>query len=135
MTVRIADMVVDSSDPERAATFWCAALGYRITDRDETGVAIAGSLSAPTMLFLTSTDTKLHKNRLHFDVCPVDGSTRDEEVARLERLGARRAGADDARSWVVMHDPDGNEFCVMDVVVPPEPEPFRRATTTDGSTA
>lgn len=124
MTVRIGDIVVDSSDPERAATFWCGALGYRITERDETGVAIAGASSAPTMLFLASTDTKLHKNRLHFDVCPVDGSTRDDEVARLERLGAQRIDDDDARSWVVMRDPDGNEFCVMAAVIPPEPDAF-----------
>jgi catechol 2,3-dioxygenase-like lactoylglutathione lyase family enzyme len=124
MTVRIGDIVIDARHPEVAAAFWCAALGYRVTARDDTGVAIAGDPSAPTMLFAASNDRKLHKNRVHFDVCPVEGSTRDEEVARLEGLGAARASHGDATSWVVMVDPDGNEFCVMQSVLPPEPQPF-----------
>jgi catechol 2,3-dioxygenase-like lactoylglutathione lyase family enzyme len=122
--LRIGEIVVDCSDPDRAAQFWCAALGYRVTDRDESGVAIAGDPSAPTILFLSSSDAKTHKNRLHLDVCPVDGS-RDDEVLRLEELGARRIdiGQGDV-SWVVMADPVGNEFCVMATVLPPEPVPF-----------
>lgn len=125
VTVRIGDIVIDSSDPERAAAFWCDALGYRVADSDDTGVAIAGASSAPTMLFLRSTDRKLHKNRIHFDVCPTLGTTQDEEVARLVSLGATRYGAAPSeRSWVTMTDPDGNEFCVMSVVLPVEPDPF-----------
>lgn len=125
MTVRLGDIVVDCSNPTAAAEFWCAALGYRVVGTDETGVAIAGDSSAPTLLFLASDDSKLHKNRIHFDVCPVEGTTRDDEVSRLERLGARRIdiGRHDA-SWVVMADPAGNEFCVMNTVLPPEPAPF-----------
>ena len=125
MTVRIGDIVIDSRDPQLAAQFWCAALGYRITDSDETGVAIAGDASAPTLLFLASHDRKVNKNRIHFDVCPISGTTRDAEVARLEGLGAVRTDiGQSSESWVVMTDPDGNEFCVMNTVLPPEPEPF-----------
>ncbi len=62
MTLRIGEISLDCSDPERAAQFWCAALGYRITDRDETGVAIAGSSSAPTILLITSSEPKTSKN-------------------------------------------------------------------------
>ena len=125
MTVRIGDIVIDCGNPRVAAEFWCAALGYRITETDETGIAVAGDSSAPTLLFLASGDRKLHKNRLHFDVCPIDGTTRDEEVARLEALGATRKDVGQSGgSWVVMADPDGNEFCVMRTVLPPEPEPF-----------
>ena len=125
MTLRMSDIVIDCQNPRLAADFWCAALGYRVTDTDETGVAVGGHSSAPTMLFLGSTDRKLHKNRIHFDVCPVEGTTRDQEVERLESLGAVRidTGQTDA-SWVVMSDPDGNEFCVMSTVLPPEPNPF-----------
>jgi hypothetical protein len=125
MTVRIGDIVIDSQNPDAAAAFWCAALDYRIVGTDETGVAIAGDSSAPTLLFLASGDGKVHKNRIHFDVCPVEGTTRDEEVARLEGLGASTIdiGQRDT-SWVVMADPDGNEFCVMGTVLPPEPAPF-----------
>lgn len=124
MASRIGEVIVDCSDPEAAAAFWRAALDYRITDRDDTGVAIAGHSTAPTIIFDGSTDQKLQKNRLHLDICPVDTS-QDDEVARLAALGAKRIdiGQGDV-SWVVMEDPVGNEFCVMRTVLPPEPEPF-----------
>jgi len=72
MTVRIGEITIDCSDPIAAAQFWCEALGYRITDQDETGVAIAGDFSAPTILLMATSDPKAHKNRMHLDVCPVD---------------------------------------------------------------
>ena len=124
MASRIGEIAIDCSDPVAAADFWCEALGYRITDQDDTGVAIAGDPSAPTILLMVTSDVKAHKNRIHLDICPVD-TTQDEEVARLEQLGARRIdiGQGDV-SWVVMEDPVGNEFCVMATVLPPEPAPF-----------
>ncbi len=124
MSVRIGEISIDCSEPALAAQFWCDALGYRITDEDDTGVALAGDSAAPTIIFFRSSDTKLHKNRLHLDVCPV-GTSQEDEVRRLEDLGARRIdiGQGDV-SWVVMVDPVGNEFCVMRTVLPPEPEPF-----------
>jgi hypothetical protein len=124
MASRIGEIIVDCSDPEAAAAFWCLALDYRITDRDDTAVAIAGHSTAPTIIFDTSPDKKLHKNRLHLDICPVDTS-QDDEVARLAALGAKRVDIGQGEvSWVVMEDPVGNEFCVMRTVLPPEPEPF-----------
>ena len=89
MTIRIGDIVIDCHDPRRAAEFWCAALGYRISESDETGVAVAGDPSAPTLLFLASAVPKKHKNRIHFDVCPIEGTTQNEEVSRLEAIGAK----------------------------------------------
>jgi len=53
VTVRIGESVIDCSDPVAAAEFWCEALGYRITDQDHTGVAIAGDSAAPTILLIT----------------------------------------------------------------------------------
>jgi hypothetical protein len=52
------------------------------------------------------------KNRLHFDLAPDD---QDAEVERLLALGARRVdiGQGETRSWVVLADPEGNEFCVL----------------------
>ncbi|MFT3853412.1 MAG: VOC family protein [Ilumatobacteraceae bacterium] len=125
MTLRIGEIAVDCSDPERAAEFWCAALGYRITDQDPTGVAIAGSSTAPTILLLASSDPKTSKNRLHFDLCPLEGSTRADEVDRLIALGATPVDIGQGDSpWSVLADPCGNEFCVMPTTLPPEPEPF-----------
>ena len=67
---------------------------------------------APDLLFLRFPEAKSVKNRLHLDLRPEDQLA---EVARLEGLGARRAdvGQGAEVSWVVMADPDGNEFCVL----------------------
>ena len=74
---------------------------------------------APDLLFLRVPEPKTVKNRLHIDLRPDDQAA---EVARLERLGARRVdvgqGAD--VSWVVLADPEGNEFCVLRPLTPEE---------------
>ena len=66
------------------------------------------------ILFLKNSDVKSVKNRLHLDLRPDD---QDAEVRRLEKLGAKRIeigqSADPDTSWVVMADPEGNEFCVL----------------------
>ena len=75
---------------------------------------------SPDLLFLKVPDRKEVKNRLHLDLRPED---RDAEVARLEGLGARRVsvGQGPEVAWVVMADPDGNEFCVLRALRPDEP--------------
>ena len=74
---------------------------------------------APGLLFLRVPELKSGKNRLHLDLRPVDQAA---EVARLERLGARRAdvGQGPEVTWVVLADPDGNEFCVLRAFRPEE---------------
>jgi catechol 2,3-dioxygenase-like lactoylglutathione lyase family enzyme len=125
MTSRIGEMIIDCADPEATAAFWCGALGYRVFDRDETGVAIAGASSAPTILLIRTDDPKREKTRIHFDLCPTDGDQAGE-VERLIALGATPVdiGQGDTKKWVVLADPAGNEFCVMPNVILPEPEPF-----------
>jgi hypothetical protein len=73
----------------------------------------------PDLLFLRVPEDKLSKNRLHLDLRPADQAA---EVARLEGLGARRAdvGQGPEVTWVVMADPDGNEFCVLRAFRPEE---------------
>lgn len=108
---------VDAADPRLLADFWQAALGWRRTHDTEDEVALeppAGSPEdgiAPDLLFLRVPEGKTVKNRLHLDLRPLDQAA---EVARLETLGARRVdvGQQDA-SWVVLADPEGNEFCVL----------------------
>jgi hypothetical protein len=113
MVSRIGDIIMDCADPEVAAAFWCAALGYRVTERDETGVAVAGDPGAPVILLIGNADPKRGKTPVHFDLTPTD---RDQaaEVERLVALGANRAdiGQRDVH-WVVLTDPAGHEFCVM----------------------
>ena len=114
MVSRFTELSIDCSDPVRLAQFWCEVLGYQITEEDEESVEIAeapGTL--PTLLFITVPEAKTVKNRVHLDVSPRDRE-QAEEVARIEALGARRIdiGQGEA-SWVVMADPEGNEFCVL----------------------
>ena len=73
----------------------------------------------PDLLFLRVPEEKAGKNRRHLDLRPEDQAA---EVARLEALGARRAdvGQGPDVSWVVMADPDGNEFCVLVPLTPEE---------------
>ena len=52
MASRVGDIVIDCADAERVAAFWCEVLGYRVFDRDETGVAIRGAQSSPYILFI-----------------------------------------------------------------------------------
>jgi catechol 2,3-dioxygenase-like lactoylglutathione lyase family enzyme len=121
MTLRIECLTVDCDDLQKVADFWEAALGYRRVYFDEGEVALGatdGSTSTD-LLLLRVPDRKHVKNRLHLDLRPDD---RDAEVARLESLGATRAdiGQAGGESWVVMADPEGNEFCVLKALAPGE---------------
>jgi hypothetical protein len=66
-------------------------------------------------VFVTVPEGKTVKNRLHIDLAPGPDDDHATEVARLEKLGARRVdiGQGDAVPWIVMADPEGNEFCVL----------------------
>ena len=123
MASRVGDIVIDCADAERLAAFWSEALGYRVFDRDETGVAIRGARTSPDILFIKVPEGKTVKNRMHFDVCPTDRE-QAEEVDRLLALGARRSSIVGSGSWVVLEDPEGNEFCLMSKRIPAEPGPF-----------
>lgn len=61
MTSRVGDIVIDCADPERLAEFWCDVLGYRIFDRDGTGVAIRGATVSPDNLFIRVAERKATK--------------------------------------------------------------------------
>ena len=118
MNIRIQCLCIDTTDPRRSATFWQSALGWRRTHEEADQVVLeppAGSPEdgiVPDLLFLRVPEEKAGKNRLHLDLRPQDQAA---EVARLESLGARRVDVGQGRDvkWVVMADPDGNEFCVL----------------------
>jgi hypothetical protein len=126
MTSRVGDIIIDCNDPELIAVFWCEVLGYRVFARDEIGVAIRGATISPDILFIRVDEPKTTKNRTHFDVCPTDRG-QDEELARLLGLGAQRSSIIGSGSWVVLEDPEGNEFCLMSQRIPAEPAPFHDA--------
>ncbi|MEO7260163.1 MAG: VOC family protein [Jatrophihabitantaceae bacterium] len=125
MGLRIQCLCIDTTDPARLATFWQSALSWRRTHEKEDEVVLeppAGSSEdgvVPDLVFLRIPEQKAGKNRLHLDLRPQDQAG---EVDRLEQLGARRVdvGQDSDVSWVVMGDPDGNEFCVLRPLTQPE---------------
>jgi len=116
--LRIQCLSIDTTDPRRLAAFWSAALGWRVNEEDDDEVVLeppAGSREdgvVPDLLFLRVPEAKSVKNRLHLDLRPED---QDAEVARLVALGATfiDVGQGDDATWVVLADPDGNEFCVL----------------------
>ncbi|MDJ0924338.1 MAG: VOC family protein [Acidimicrobiia bacterium] len=118
MSLRWQCMNVDSVDPIPLARWWADLLGWRITYEEPDQVVLEppeGSPEdgvSPDMLFLRVPEAKQVKNRLHIDLRPSDQS---QEVARAEALGARRVdvGQTGAATWVVMADPQGNEFCIL----------------------
>jgi predicted enzyme related to lactoylglutathione lyase len=113
MAARLTEIAVDCSDPDRLAQFWSAVLGWPVGERDDWGVELLGPPGWPTLLFIKVPEPKTVKNRLHLDVNATDRD-QDAEVERIIALGATHAdvGQGDV-SWVVLADPEGNEFCVL----------------------
>jgi predicted enzyme related to lactoylglutathione lyase len=112
MPSRWEQIVVDAEDPARLARWWAEALGYVIVTDEPDEVEIRKSPDEmPGLLFTPVPEAKTVKNRLHIDLRPDD---QEAEVERLLDMGARHAdiGQGDV-SWVVLADPEGNEFCVL----------------------
>ncbi len=115
MTSRITCVALDAVDPLSLAEFWKAALGWLVVDEDEAGVSLAApGTTMPTLDICKVPETKTVKNRLHLDL-RADGGSTDAELDRLLGLGATRVDVGQGRdvTWVVMADPEGNEFCLL----------------------
>jgi predicted enzyme related to lactoylglutathione lyase len=114
MAARIA-LVLDCADPDALARFWSDALGYTTLGGAGSYVVLVDeSRQQPKLLLQRVDEPKSAKNRMHLD---IETAHVEDEVARLEGLGARRVEgpvAEHGSTWVVMHDPEGNEFCVCD---------------------
>lgn len=104
---------VDAENPEALGRWWRNALGWVVVNDDPDEYEIRPSPdNLPGLLFVAVQERKSDKNRLHLDFRPND---RDAEVARLLSLGATLADVGQGeRSWVVMADPEGNVFCVLE---------------------
>ena len=112
MAIHWEQIVVDSEDPARLARWWAEALGYQLVNEAPGEVEIRRTPDEmPGLLFTPVPEAKVVKNRLHIDLRPDD---QEAEVERLVNMGARPAniGQGDV-SWVVLADPEGNEFCVL----------------------
>ncbi|MGW2094576.1 VOC family protein [Promicromonospora sukumoe] len=123
---RLHDVVFDCRHPASLARFWAVVLdGYAVAPYDDEELArlrsigvhdpeddptvlVEGPAGAPRLFFTAVPEPKTVKNRVHLDVHAPD---RDAEVARLVAAGASESAHH--KDWVVMADPEGNEFCVF----------------------
>ncbi len=113
MTVRLWTIDVDAVDPRALGRWWAETLGWKVFyDSPDEFVITATDERFPGIVFLRVPEAKAVKNRLHLDVVPDD---QDAEVAQLLARGATRAevGQTGDETWVVLADPEGNEFCVL----------------------
>lgn len=125
MASRLTEVIIDCTDIDRLVEFWSEVLAYDRANAGDGWVALraprteisedalrTGALP-PAVTLVGVREPKAGKNRVHLDITPVD-RTQGEEVARLEKLGATCANIGQGQvAWVVMADPEGNEFCVM----------------------
>lgn len=112
MSLEWEQVVVDARDPVGLGRWWQEALGWVAVPTDPGDHEIRPSPDRlPGLLFVAVPEAKVGKNRLHIDLRPDD---QPAEVERLLGLGATRADVGQGdESWVVLADPEGNEFCVL----------------------
>jgi hypothetical protein len=120
MTSYVSHTTVDCSDAYTLSRWWQSVLDYA-EDPDDANLPgheeckISSQDGKHHILFIEVPDTKQTKNRIHFDLRPVEGP-RDDELARLLGLGAVEVHDlrnPDGTGWVVLADPEGNEFCIL----------------------
>ena len=109
-------LVLDCTDPETLAEFWAAALGYVTLGAAGSYVLlVAADGNQPKLLLQKVPEIKTVKHRMHLDIVTPDIH---REAARLEALGAHQIAPEErsehGSTWVLMEDPEGNEFCVCD---------------------
>jgi predicted enzyme related to lactoylglutathione lyase len=118
MSSAVFNVTFDCTDARRVAAFWSAVTGYEVERVDMPGnefwLVSAPNDQFPRLVFVTVPERKVMKNRVHLDLLPAEGD-QASELARFCALGA--SIVDDRRElepggWVVLADPEGNEFCL-----------------------
>ncbi|WP_406369115.1 VOC family protein [Streptomyces sp. NBC_00647] len=107
--MQVNALIVDANDPERLAAFWSELLGRPVVGRmgpyvwlrRENGLGLG---------FQQTDEPKSGKNRMHFDITSPNPAA---EQQRVETLGGRRQEQYEDGGFLVMADPEGNEFCII----------------------
>lgn len=107
--MRLTDVIIDCRDPEALAAFWCEVLDRSIAARIGPFVFL-NRVDGIGVGFQKTDEPKSGKNRVHFDIRSADPAAARE---RLEALGARYLPEYAEGGFLVMADPEGNEFCVL----------------------
>ena len=111
---------IDCADPAALAAFWAEALNYDTLPGDDPNEATVAPKDGPGthLLFFRVPERKSVKNRLHLDLRPDDQAA---EVERILALGAKKVDIGQGeQTWVVLADPEGNEFCILRALTPEE---------------
>jgi predicted enzyme related to lactoylglutathione lyase len=142
MSTRLYSVVVDAADHSALARFWAGATGWPITLEEPYEVVVEPPDGEPgvPLVFLRVGEPKVVKNRVHIDLNSRDAEHQAAQVEALRRAGATPVDiGQGAVPWVVLADPEGNEFCVLDhravyagagpiaAVVLDSPDPFALA--------
>ena len=122
MTSFISHTTIDCADAYALSEWWKPVIGYADLDGDPNlpgheECMVRDPATGHQLLFIEVPDAKAGKNRIHFDLRPREG-TRDEELERLLADGAslvedHRGKYGPGTAWVVLADPEGNEFCIL----------------------
>jgi hypothetical protein len=113
MACRVTEICVDCAEPQVVGQFWAEVLGWKASVDQDGDVQLQGPAGWPTYLFVRVPEPKTVKNRIHLDVNATDRN-QAAEVERILALGATRVDIGQGKqSWVVLADPEGNEFCVL----------------------
>jgi hypothetical protein len=119
VSTHVVLIVIDSNDPHSLARWWSEALGWPITLEDDEEVVVEPLDEredlVPVLGFVPVPEAKTTKNRVHLDLASTSPEHQTATVERLLAAGATRAdvGQTGDETWVVLADPEGNEFCVL----------------------
>ncbi|MFI9103638.1 VOC family protein [Streptomyces fildesensis] len=117
MTCQLFAVCFDASEPLRLARFWSGVLGWEMIDDPDDGIMLLPSDDTGFRIrFLPSRDRKAGQNRMHFDLTSTSLEDQRQTVTRSLELGARHIdiGQTPEEGHVVLADPEGNEFCVIE---------------------
>jgi predicted enzyme related to lactoylglutathione lyase len=117
MTSRLYALSFDANDPAGLARFWGGLLGWEMADDPQDGIVLLpGDDTGFRMRFVPTQQRKTGPNQIHFHLTSTSGEDQQQTVARALGLGARHfdAGQRPEDLHVVLADPEGNEFCVIE---------------------
>ncbi|WP_406458462.1 VOC family protein [Streptomyces sp. NBC_00876] len=117
MTSQLSAICFNATQPSDLARFWSGVLGWELADAPDTGVVIVPpDESGFRIRFLPGQEPKTGQNRAHFDLTSTSAQDQQQTVARALELGGKHidVGQLPEDGHVVLADPDGNEFCVIE---------------------
>ena len=108
---QLKGIVIDVQDLDKAETFWTVILGVSVIFKDSRYVAFGEQYEgSPRLALQKATEVKTTKNRMHLDIRVLDVEVAAEQVVSA---GGSRLWKSDDEGFIVMADPDGNEFCIV----------------------